>query len=127
MKIYVAGKFEKKEEILRIYELLKKKGHSIAYDWTTHKPIKPYTVNKETASQYSENEMRGIIDSDVFIFLSDEKGTTLNMEFGASIILKKLKGKPLVYVVGEFNDKSPWFFNKDVIRKDNIDEVLKEL
>jgi len=34
MKFYVAGKFEKKEMILKIYEIIKEKGHQISYDWT---------------------------------------------------------------------------------------------
>ena len=116
MKIYVAGKFEKKELIQKVYEKIKELGHSVSYDWTTHKHIKPYVNNQEIAVQYGNSELNGISVCDIFIYLSDEKGTTLPMEFGAALMLAKTKGKPLIYVVGEFNDKSPWFFNSLVKR-----------
>lgn len=127
MKFYVAGKFEKKELILEIYRKLKKLGHEVSYDWTTHKKIKPYDKNKKLASTYSENELKGISNSEVFVYLTDEKGTTLPMEFGAALMSNKLSKKPLVYAIGEFNNKSPWFFNNSVKRKSSIDEFFEEL
>ena|SRR3989338_4217408 len=127
MKFYVAGKFEKKEMILKIYEIIKEKGHQISYDWTVHKNIKPYLENKEIAKVYADNELKGIADCDIMIYLADEKGTTLPMEFGAALMSLKTKGKPKVYAVGTDNSKSPWFFNSLVQRKNSVDEVLKEL
>jgi hypothetical protein len=127
MKIYVAGKFEKKEVILDIYKKIQSMGHSVAYDWTTHKNIKPYAQNSQIASCYSSNEIAGISDCDVFIYLSDDKGHTLHMEFGAAMALAKKTGKPLIFAVGEHNDKSPWFFNTLVRRMNSADEVLEEL
>jgi len=125
--IYVAGKFEKKDIILDLYQQLKKQGHEISYDWTTHKNIKPYSENQSIARGYAENELNGICRCDVFIYLADEHGTTLPMEFGAALALSKTKNKPIVYAVGKFNDKSPWFFNKKVRRRNDINQVIKEL
>ena len=102
-------------------------GHQIAYDWTQHKPIKPYSQNQEMARQYSNNELSGILDSDIFICLTHEAGTTLLMEFGAALILNSKVGKPLVYAVGNSNEKSPWFFNSRVQRRNSIEEVLAEI
>lgn len=42
MKFYIASRFEMKDLILETYEQIKKLGHEIIYDWTIHKPIKPY-------------------------------------------------------------------------------------
>jgi hypothetical protein len=41
MNIYVAGKFEEKDIILKTYQKLREMGHSVSYDWTTHKNMKP--------------------------------------------------------------------------------------
>lgn len=127
MKIYVAGKFQKKKEIIEIYNRMKLLGHEISYDWTTHKNIKPYSQNSKIAAKYSEKELKGIEDCDLFIYLSDEGGTTLPMEFGSALILAKIKNKPKVYALGDFNDKSPWFFNKRVKRVNSIDDLIKDL
>jgi len=127
MKIYVAGKFEKKDSIIEIFKQIEKFGHEVAYDWTTHKPIKPYFEHQEIASQYSQNELAGISKSDVFIFLSEENGHTLHMEFGAALALRSATGKPLIYVVGDHQDISPWLFNSLVIHKDSVEDVLSEI
>jgi len=127
LKIYVAAKFERKKIISYLYKKILEKRHSISYDWTTHKPIKPYENNVGTVRIYSNNELNGIMNCDVFIYISDNSGTTLPMEFGAALIHAKKTGKPKIYVVGEFNNQSPWFFNELVKRKDSIKEVLEEL
>lgn len=124
MKIYVAGKFENKELILNTYKKLKEMGHSISYDWTTHKNIKPYFENKDIASEYAQNELNGLLNSDILIYFSNETGHTLFMEFGAALALLKTTGKPKIYAVGEFNDCSPWFFNPIVERCENIEQAL---
>ena len=127
MKIYVAGKFENKEAILEVHKRLEKMGHSISYNWTTHQNIKPYTTNQEMACTYAQNEIDGIFNSDCFIYFSAEKGHTLLMEFGAALMLAKVTSKPKIYAIGEFNNESPWFFNPLVTRKNNIEEVYKEI
>ena len=65
--IYVAAKFEDKEKVLEIYKKLKTAGHEISYDWTKHKPIKPYEKNQTLAKDYTKNELEGIRKSDIFI------------------------------------------------------------
>ena len=127
MKIYVAGKFENKDLIFETYKKLEEMGHCVSYDWTKHKNIKPYVKNQETAAVYAQNELDGILDSDILIYFASENGHTLFMEFGAALALSKIAGKPKIYAIGEFNDRSPWFFNPIVIRKNNIEEVLKEI
>jgi len=127
LSIYVAAKFERKKIINYLYKKILEKGHSISYDWTTHKPIKPYEHNENTAKIYSNNELSGIINCDVFIYIADNSGTTLPMEFGAALMHAKKTGKPKIYIIGEFNNKSPWFFNELVERRDTIKEVLEEL
>jgi hypothetical protein len=126
MKVYVAGKFQKKDLVLEAYKKIEELGHEVSYDWTTHKSIKPYSENVGIAEEYSENELEGISKSDVFIYITDEKGTTLPMEFGSALMSAKIKKKPLIYVVGEFNDKSPWFFNKLVKRRNTLDGVFED-
>ncbi len=127
MKVYVAGKFQRKGLIFYTYNKIKELGHEVSYDWTNHQGIKPYFKNQELAEEYSEKELEGIAKSDIFIYITDEYGTTLPTEFGAALILAKLKNKPVVYAVGEFNDKSPWFFNKFVKRRDLVDDVIREI
>ncbi|MBW2971028.1 nucleoside 2-deoxyribosyltransferase [Candidatus Woesearchaeota archaeon] len=127
MKIYVAAKFEKKELVHDVFRKLRALGHEITYDWTTHKNIKPYNANQETASIYSQNEVKGIRKCDVLIYIADERGTTLPMEFGFALALAITTGKPHIFAVGEYNTRSPWFFNPVVRRTDSVNKVLNLL
>ncbi len=49
------------------------------------------------------------------------------MEFGFALALNKIKGKLQIYVVGEFKNKSPWFFNPSINRVDSIEEILEKI
>ncbi|MFP4402403.1 MAG: hypothetical protein ACLFPL_04175 [Candidatus Nanoarchaeia archaeon] len=127
MRIYVAGKFEEREEIRLIYNRLEELGHTIVYDWTKHSPIKPYHKNQDLALEYCEEELEGILNCDVFIGMLYKKGTTLLMEIGAAIMLAKYNPNIKIYIVGEYNTSSPWLFNSLIRRRDSIDEVIEEL
>lgn len=128
MKVYVAARMFEKDEVLRMYKLLKKAGHEISADWTWHKNIKPYDQNPETAKDYSIEDMNGVIDCDVFILVTSESpGTGSAGEFGAAILSNLKLGKPKIYVVGQYIGNNFFYFHPAVVRKNTIDDVLKEL
>ncbi len=128
MKVYVAAKLENKENVKSLHNKLAEKGHEITHDWTAHKEIRPYDKNRELALEYSTHEIKAVKDSDVFILLSEEDGGTgLHIEFGMALILNKLFGKPKIYVVGEANSRSTFYFQNCVKRVDTLEDVLKEL
>ena len=127
MNIFVSGKFEDRKEIKNLLVRLENLGHKITYDWTDHIPIKPYIDNQELANKYCVNELEGILKCDVLIYLSDKKGTTLKMEYGAALIRSLIEKYPIIYAVGEYNDASPWFFHENTRRRDSIEEVIEEI
>jgi len=127
MKFYIAGKFEEVEQIHQLYERVRSAGHEIAYDWTTHIKSKPYVEHVDRIRSYAENELEAILDSDVFVYLTHERGTTLHMEYGAALAKKKLGGTIEIYAVGEHNDRSPWYFNPLVKRVDTVEEAFSDL
>ncbi|MBR9702288.1 hypothetical protein GOV13_05200 [Candidatus Pacearchaeota archaeon] len=128
MKIYVATTFENKEKLLEIHKKIKEMGHEIAYDWTTHKPIKPYDKNKDLAIQYSSKDIEGVDNCDIFILISNEKiSPGMHTEFGAAIFSNMKYGKPLIYVVGEHTSNSIFYFHPSVKIVDSVDEVISEI
>jgi hypothetical protein len=127
MKFYIAGKFEEIDVVRDVYAKVQKLGHEISYDWTTHVKIKPYEENVEIAQRYAENEIKAILDSDVFVYLSNERGTTLHMEYGAALAKAWQGGQIKIFIVGENNNRSPWYFNHLVTRVSNLDGVFQNL
>ncbi len=64
----------------------------------------------------------------MFILLSEKDGGTgMHIEFGVALILNKLFNKPKIYVVGEANSRSTFYFQDGVKRVDTLEDVLKEL
>lgn len=127
MKFYIAGKFEEVAIVHQIFDRVRQAGHEISYDWTTHIKAKPYTENVELIRGYAENELNAILASDVFIYLTHEHGTTLHMEYGTALTKKKLGGEIEIYVVGENNARSPWYFIPLVNRVDTVEDALAAL
>jgi len=127
MKFYIAGKFEEVNQIHALFERVQAAGHKISYDWTTHVKSKPYTEHTDRIRKYAENEISAILDSDVFIYLTHERGTTLHMEYGAALAKKWQGGRIEIYAVGEHNARSPWYFNHLVKRVDTVDEAFIDL
>jgi hypothetical protein len=127
MKFYIAGKFEEVDQIHKLFQRVQALGHEISYDWTTHVKSKPYNEHVDRIRTYAENELEAILDSDVFIYLTHERGTTLHMEYGAALTKKKLGGDIKIYAVGEHNARSPWYFNPLATRVDTVDQVFAGL
>ncbi len=127
MRFYIAARFDKKQEVLEIYRRLQDRGYIVSSDWTQHKPIKPYENNQELARRYSIEDIEGVINSDIFIVLSDDAGTGMYVELGAAIATNLQKGRPIIYVVGENTSRSMFYFHTIVRRRKTIDEVLEDI
>ncbi len=127
MKVYIAARFNKKQEVRHLYSKFKKLGHEIAADWTLHKLIKPYENNVKIAREYSVEDINAVRNCDVFILLSDEAGTGMYVELGAAISSNLEHGKPKIYVVGDHISRSMFYFHPSVNRRKTIDEVLEEI
>lgn len=128
MKIYVAARFEKKEEVRVLYGRLKVFGHTITADWTLHIPIAPYDQNQEMARNYAREDLLGSTDCDIFILLSDENGGMgVHTEFGAALLSYQKFGKPLIYVVGQYNTRNIFYFHPGVNRRETIEQVISEI
>lgn len=127
MKIYIAARFRKKEEVANLYKLVVGSGHKIAGDWTLHKPIKPYEQNQALAKRYSVEDVEGVRNSDVFVLLSDNGGRGAHVELGVAILANLVCGKPKIYVVGEHASGSMFYFHPAVNRRENLDQVLREI
>jgi hypothetical protein len=128
MRVYVAARFTEKDMVRNIYAQLEKLGFSIASDWTVHENIKPYDRHELIAGEYSEEDINGAMDSDIFILItSAEAGTGVSAELGAALANHRLESKPIIYVVGEFAKTSAFHYHPYVIRKSTVQEVLDEL
>ncbi|MBI4162506.1 MAG: hypothetical protein HY513_02390 [Candidatus Aenigmarchaeota archaeon] len=139
MKFYIAARFDNKEKVWEIYEKLKEKGHEIHSDWTVHQPFYPYISDPELCAKYSEEDVNGAMNCDVFVLLADEHhngqheqkakshGRGMFIELGTAMSSFLLRGSPRIFVIGPDNDKAIFHFHNSVTRFDTIEEVLENL
>ena len=55
MKIYVAGKYQDRDRVRSIYQLLRENGHEITIDWTNH-DICPNDAVSEKLKVFAEDD-----------------------------------------------------------------------
>lgn len=120
MKIYVASKFEEGPRVQKIYEILRKRGHTITHDWTTEDASK-YT-GEDLAKFKAEcafKDYQGVKDCDLILVLNHEKLYGGAAEMGMAIALDKK-----VVVVGESIRENIFFHLKNIIKPKSVDDAL---
>lgn len=113
MKVYVAGKFEDRENIRSIYHILKQYGHTIALDWTNHEHPK----SDKEQEQWAIADIEGVKQCDtlIAIFSKDYRYRGALIEVGAALAL----GKPVI-IIGSNENSSTLLHHPLVTKLDSI-------
>lgn len=130
-RIYIAGKVGKGEEAVKgLIRALAALGYEVTYDWTLDPIQKPFEGNPEAALA-AERMARGVMEADIVIVLCQkEGGVGYHIETGgaliASLVLTFIQGqqKKRIYVVGEGNDRSVFYFHPAVTRIESIGDII---
>jgi len=130
MKVYVAAKWQLKDQVKQICEQLEERGHEITSYWFSNITQKPYSADPESSGNHSNGCLEGVLKSDVFILLiSEGKGVGKFIEFGAALANNYSFNEPLIYIIGdkEHFDQSEFYFHPSVKIRETIEEVIEEL
>ena len=130
MKFYVAAFADEKEKVRRIYQRLRRLGHDITVDWTVRTVLsgKKRDEHPEQVQEIAVRDMKGILESDIFVLLSEPAdGRAKYAELGAAIVSCLEGGKPRIYVLGKETNQSVFFYHPAVTRVHRLDDILKDL
>jgi hypothetical protein len=127
MKFYIASRVNRKEDVKEYYKKLKSKNHTVSFDWTNYGSLKPYSKNKKIMDKLADAATEGIRKCDVFVLLTDESGTGMYTELGIAINNYLNFGKPEIYIIGDYLDRSPFYFHYVVNSCKTFDEVLEKI
>ena len=122
MKVYLAGTLESKEEVVKAADLVKKSGHEIVVEWFNDVPIstKEREAKSEEASFRAVRDLDGLLEADVFILFTDPaEGRGKYVELGMALALQAKDKKLKIYLVGEFNNQSVFYYHPLIIKKEN--------
>ncbi len=127
MKFYISARTKEIKIVKDIQRLLKNSGHDIILDWTTSNNLKPYRDNRQLSKEMAAQQIKAVLKSEVYLLISDLEGTGIHTELGSAIASNIFTGKPKIYVIGEHNDNSLFFFHPAVNRARSIADVLFNL
>ena len=120
LRIYVAGKWERKELTRDVQSYLKKQGHFITHDWTCE------DANGLTGAAYAtyvrecaKRDVAGVKESDVLVVLADPNAYGTMVEMGVAISM----GIPVLVCMGKEWRESPFFFLDNVQVFETIEEL----
>jgi nucleoside 2-deoxyribosyltransferase len=99
MKVYVAGKWEEKERVREVQDLLKRHGHTITHDWTREEEDLNHIEHFAT---FALQDKQGVMGADAYVgvFEKDLKYKGAFAEMGIAVAL----GIP-IYILGQYADK----------------------
>lgn len=134
-RIYIASKLGEMEEKVRKLKVeLESCGHEIIYDWMEYPVAKPFAENISQATVAADNMAKAVMRCDVLVVLTTPAGGVgYHIETGgalvASIVLSYITGQRQkeIYVVGEGNDRSVFYFHDSVVRLSDVSALLETL
>jgi nucleoside 2-deoxyribosyltransferase len=109
MKVYVAAKFEAKNLVRQIYQILEGAGHTITHNWTHEDDTHCETFDERIAYQQrcAQSDLQGVRDADVLVLVPHPLGKGCYYEFGAAMALNI----PVV-ILGDWADKALCIFER---------------
>lgn len=132
-KVFVSGQIGDTGRVREAYIKLKDAGFTITHDWTSTDTFlggrEDKLKNREEAGMRAAKDIDGVLDSNIYILISDneEVGKGMYVELGAALALNKKFGKPDIYIVGALNHLSVFYLYPAVKLRESMEEVIKEL
>jgi len=124
MKWYFASRKKHKQIIGKLIRILKENGQDTVFDWTELDDIKPYSNNQKIASEISNKISLALLNTEIFVLISDKEGTDMFVELGIAIA-NWLKNKRIrIYIVGEWNKRSLMHLHPAVIHVNSLKEIF---
>jgi len=91
MRVYVASKFSRVEEVKRIIRQLEDQGHKVTVDWTVHTCAGDYgPALQEKLVTYAKLDFEGVRAADAVIMLQDSASRGGFCELGMALAWGKL-------------------------------------
>lgn len=139
LKVYVAGRISRQEEIRAIHEQLREAGLQITHDWTWTAAI----TNDQEAGEFrkreyvgmspkyhteADDDLNAVLEADIFIILTDEHGSGIYVEMGAALAAQKIRNTPqLIYAIGPHFDRMLFYQHQAVQRAQSVEEIITDL
>ena len=106
MKVYVAGKAERREAAAAVMAALREVGHTITRDWTV---FPPHDGDPILMRKYAIADLAGIANAEIFVLLPGDVLSGANVEFGAALMQALRQTNryiPNLFILGEYQPQN---------------------
>ena len=126
MKWYFACRTRHTEKLVAVTHLLESNGETVRSDWVFVGNLAPFEENLEKVQEVMSHNTEAILDTDVFVLISDPEGTDMYTELGVALGKRAAaKDSPRIYIVGEHSKRSPMQLHPAIVRVETLAEVFK--
>lgn len=127
-KVYIASRYRHKASVKELLGKLKNLGYVSVTQWVDGKDIpKPYSQDVEGASSEAINAADGSNSCDIFVLISDERGTGMYVELGVALGRAARGEEVVIYVIGEHGANSVFSYHPKVKWLQSTQELLEIL
>jgi hypothetical protein len=127
MKFYIASRVKHRMLVEKIHKQILGKGHEFVSTWVKEGEILPYEKHIKASQKRAEQCMRDVSGCDVFVLISDDSGCGMYTELGIALSSNIQSGRPKIYIIGDYINRSVFFFHAAMKRVGNIEEVFKDI
>ncbi len=124
MKWYFASRMRHKEKLVEVSDFLKSKNETILSQWIYEDSLKPYDQNIDKVNVLSKKVVSNLLDSDIFVLISDPEGTDMFIELGVCLAKKELSKNIKIYIVGGYAKRSLMQLHPDILHVKDIKELF---
>lgn len=113
--------------LIQLAQVLEVHGEVLVGKWIYGVSLKPYHENIEEVHRVGLENTQAILDTDVFVIISDPEGTDIFVELGIALGSATSKnGIPRIYSVGEYSKRSLMSLHPSIIHCDNLAQVFEQ-
>jgi hypothetical protein len=136
MKIFVSGQINDLDYVRSVQEEFVKAGHQITHDWTHNETGEKMLAgreakfaNPEEAGKRALKDLQGVIDCDVYVICTENEkmGKGMYAELGAALALNMTTGLPDIYLLGNREHASIFYFHPTIIFRNSAVEIIETL
>lgn len=125
-KWYIASRMRHKDSISQIISILEKHNQKVTFNWTKLQLKKPYNEYEKEYSDIAESICSAVMNTDIFILISDKEGTDMFIELGMILVKQKQDPNIKIYCVGKYNSRSLMHLHPVILKMNSLEEVFEE-
>lgn len=128
MKWYFASRTKHQQKLADLSRFLEAKGEVIKSTWVyITEPLLPYHEHVEKVQKIATDDISEVLESDVFVLISDPAGTDMFAELGAALAKNTSSPRSIrIYIVGEHAKRSLMQLHPAITHLHSLKEVFEK-